>query len=349
MELLAEELRKRLPRSWEFDLRQEPRDGRWRPDALLRLEAPDGTSAQLLVEAKTTLNARDVPHILGRLDAARSEATAERFARPMVIGRYIAPRPRAMLTEAGASYMDATGNLRLEVDRPAVFLEASGVDSDPWRGPDRETSSLRGRPAARVVRALVDFRPPIGIRELSNRSGASLGSTSRTVDFLDREALVERGGRGTITAVDWRNLLARWSEEYSFQDSNQVRPALEPRGLERLLERLAEYEGRYAITGALSARRVSEVAAPRMATIFTPEPEQLADVLGLRSGEGAANVLLARPFDDVVFDRGRIADHVSYAAYSQTAVDLLGGPGRDPAEGEALIEWMAANEGDWRG
>jgi hypothetical protein len=349
LRLLDDELRLRLPRSWQFEVTREPRYGRRRPDALLRIEAPDGTSAQLLVEAKMTLNARDVPDVLRRLGEARDEARGERFEEPLVIGRYIAPRTRAMLAEAGVSYLDATGNLRFQIDRPAIFVAADGADSDPWRGPERETRTLRGRPATRVVRALIDFRPPLGIRELSSRSGASLGSTSRTVDLLDREALVEREGRGTITAVDWPNLLTRWSEDYSFQGSNQVRPVLEPRGLDRLLVKLAEYEGRYAITGALSGRRVSEVATPRTAMIFTSEPGQLADVLGLRDAEGAANVLLARPFDDVVFDRGRIEDDVSYAAYSQTAVDLLGGPGRDPAEGEALIEWMAANEGDWRG
>lgn len=39
---------------------------------------------------------------------------------------------------------------------------------------------------------------------------------------------------------------------------------------------------------------------------------------------------------------------ITYAAASQVAVDLLTGPGRGPAEGDALIEWMEQNEDAWR-
>jgi hypothetical protein len=30
------------------------------------------------------------------------------------------------------------------------------------------------------------------------------------------------------------------------------------------------------------------------------------------------------------------------------AVDLLSGPGRNPSEANALLEWMAADESRWR-
>jgi len=346
LDLLVKELERRLPPTWRFEFVPQPRYGRTQPEVLLRLLAPDGTLARIPVAAKTTLNARDVPNVLDQLQAVAVEAPEA--AAPLVISRYIAPRPRMMLAEAGTSYLDATGNLRIAIERPAVFLEASGASADPWRAPERETRTLRGKPAARVVRALVDFEPPMGIRELSKRSGASLGSTYRAVDFLDKEALIRRGEDGAVIDVNWPDLLGRWSEDYSFQASNQVRPGLEPRGPDRVLDKLRASEAPYAVTGALSARRVSEVAPPRLAMVFTPNPEGLAEFLGLRDA-GVANVLLARPFDDVVFDRVSEEDEVRYAALSQTAVDLLSGPGRDPAEGEALIAWMAENEGNWRG
>jgi hypothetical protein len=41
-------------------------------------------------------------------------------------------------------------------------------------------------------------------------------------------------------------------------------------------------------------------------------------------------------------------DGVMYAAPSQVAVDLLTGPGRSPAEGQALLDWMESNEPAWR-
>lgn len=349
LELIDKELATRLPSSWHVDLTPQPRYGRTRPDALLTISAPDRTSAQILVEAKTTLNARDIPAALSQLEAAASTQTETTFGPPLLISRYIAPRSREMLAEAGASYMDATGNLRIAVDRPALYLKADGASADPWRGPERETRTLRGNPAARVTRALVDCKPPLGIRELSKLSGASLGSTYRTVDFLDKEALIQRGQRGAIVAVNWADLLMRWSEDYSFQGSNQIHAALEPRGLERVLEKLRDVTVEYAVTGALNARRVNQVASPQIAAIFTAKPGQLSEELELHNGSSASNVLLARPFDEVAFARARKVDGVSYAALSQTAADLLTGPGRDPAEAEALITWMQANEADWRG
>jgi hypothetical protein len=349
LELLNKELTAQLPDSWRIDMTPQPRYGRIRPDAVLTISAPDGTSAQILVEAKTTLNARDVPAALSQLEAAAATQTETAFGPPLLASRYIAPRSREMLAEAGASYMDATGNLRIVVDRPALYLRADGASADPWRGPERETRTLRGHPAARVTRALVDYKPPLGIRELSKLSGASLGSTHRTVDFLDKEALIQRGQRGAIVAVNWVDLLLRWSEDYSFQGSNQVHAALEPRGLERVLEKLRDATVEYAVTGALNARRVNQVASPQIAAIFTAKPGQLSKELELHDGSSASNVLLARPFDEVAFARAREVDGVRYAALSQSAVDLLTGPGRDPAEGEALIAWMQANEADWRG
>jgi hypothetical protein len=195
LELLGNELSTRLPDSWQVDLTAQPRYGRTRPDALLTIRAPDDTSARILVEAKTTLNARDLPAALSQLEAAAADSTEATFGPPLLISRYISPRSREMLAEAGASYMDATGNLRIVVDRPALYLKADGASADPWRGPERETRTLRGKPAARVTRALIDYKPPLGIRELSKLSGASLGSTYRTVDFLHKEALIQRGQR----------------------------------------------------------------------------------------------------------------------------------------------------------
>ncbi|MGH2583974.1 MAG: hypothetical protein ACRDJE_03595, partial [Dehalococcoidia bacterium] len=73
-----------------------------------------------------------------------------------------------------------------------------------------------------------------------------------------------------------------------------------------------------------------------------------AKQLDLRRVETGANVLLAEPFDAVAFARGFEHAGHSYAAYSQVVVDLLTGPGRWPAEGEAVLQWMQANESVWR-
>jgi hypothetical protein len=185
------------------------------------------------------------------------------------------------------------------------------------------------------------------VRQLSELSGASLGSTYRTVDFLDREALIRRDERGTIIDVDWPALLMRWSQDYDFQRSNRITPAFEPRSLRALGDRLSEVSARYAITGSLAGVRAAPVAEPRLAMLFAERPEELVEELGLRA-TGPSNVLIASPLNPVVFERTVQEDGVTYAAWSQVAVDLLTSPGRGPSEAEALISWMKANEDVWR-
>jgi len=82
------------------------------------------------------------------------------------------------------------------------------------------------------------------------------------------------------------------------------------------------------------------VAPPRLTAIYVDNPKRAADQLGLRPAERGGNVLLAEPFDPVVFERTTETDHLAYAALPQVAADLLTSPGRGPSEAEELLEWM---------
>jgi hypothetical protein len=187
------------------------------------------------------------------------------------------------------------------------------------------------------------------VTALVKRSGASTGATYRVLDFLEQEALVTRGTRGVVEQVRWRQLLERWSEDYAFQRDNAVAPFLQPRGLPAVLTGLATAIGlTYAVTGSLAATRWAPYADPRLATVYVDDVPAAAEQLGLREVDSGANVLLAAPASDVVFDRNSDLDGVRYAAPSQVAVDLLTGPGRSPAEGQALLDWMESNEPAWR-
>jgi hypothetical protein len=316
-----------------------------RADALLRLRAPDGKSATLVVEAKSVLDARDVP-------AVKNQMRLDDDPVPdggLVVARYLSPRARETLTEACMSYIDATGNVRVTVREPSVFIVMQGADSDPWRSSDRPTNSLRGRPAARVVRTLVDLRPPWKVRDLAKAAGASLGSTSRTVDFLAREALVERDGSGAIVGCDWPALLERWAADYDLVKRRRVVRLLAPRGVESIEDDLRTWKGQYAISGSMAAARWAPVAETRLALIYSADVESLVTRLGLREPPSRPNVILLEPDDDYVFERTIERDQLWLAAPSQAAVDLLAGPGRNPEEGTALIDWMKANEREWRG
>jgi hypothetical protein len=340
-------LEQRLPPTWRMAADERPPADRG-VDAVLHMRAPDGTERALVVEAKRLVGTRDVPAIVSRLNAARRGLGLEE-AVPLLVARYLAPATRDRITEEGAAYADATGNLRIEFDRPALFVRDAGAARDPWRGPGRPRGTLQGPPAARVVRGLIDFPPPYTVPELAERTGASTGATYRVVDFVEELGLLGRERRGPIRDVKWRRLLERWSDDYGFARSNTVTTFLEPRGLRALADRLRDASDlRHVVTGSMAAARLAPWAEPRLATLYVTDPAQAAERLGLRDADRGANVALAAGDYEVVFQRAVASEGIVYAAPSQVAVDLLSGPGRSPGEAEALLRWMEANERDWR-
>ncbi len=337
----------RLPPGWSLEIREKAVIGDRRVDAVVELSTADEYRGALVVDAKRRVTARDLPGILDRLQPSVDELGGS--AVPMVVARYLGASIRASLEERGVCYADATGNLRVVLERPPLFLRDTGADRDPWRGPGRPRETLRGPPAARVVRALVDFAPPLTIPQVVRRSGASTGATYRVIEFLEAEGVVDREQRGPVTAVAWRRLLERWSADYAFQRDNSVGAYLQPRGLPTVLDALRESrELRYAVTGSLGAERLAAYAPPRLAMIYVDDLDRAAEQLGLRAVDSGANVLLAATDYDVVFERYTQVDGVTVAAPSQVAVDLLTGPGRSAREAEALLDWMEANERAWR-
>ena len=318
-------------------------------DAFVRVQAPDGQNAVLLVQAKRLLSTRDVPIALEPLRQAASRWGSDVEAISVLAARYLPPATRERIAEAGASYIDATGNMLIAAEHPALFLADRGADRDPWRGPGRPRGTLKGAPAARVVRALIDFTPPYTAPALAKRAGSSSGATYRVIEFLEEEGLLERQRYGPIHDVRWRKLLLRWSEDYGFAQSNTVQTFLEPRGLNALTDRLAAADDLdYVVTGSLAAERVAAYAPARLATVYVRDLSSAAEALGLRPTETGANVALATGKYDAVFDRADVVDGLRVAALSQVAVDLLTGPGRNPNEASALLDWMEANESRWR-
>ena len=341
----------RLPSTWELvDVTAEiPNGDRGpRPDAMVELRAPDGTTAVLVVEVKRTIAARDVDAELERLRRT-IDILGLSSAIPTLVGRYLPASTRERVAAADASYLDATGNFQIASERPPLFVTASGAQRDPWRGPGRPRAGLRGTPAARVVRALADYRPPMSVPELVERSGASTGATYRVVDFLEQEALIDRQKPGPITGVRWRDAIERWSKDYGFDRADVVRGYIAPRGVERTIESLRRSTGLvYVVTGSVAAQFDAPFAPARLLTAYVADPTEAANALDLRPTGSGANVVLAANADDFAFERARDVDGLRVAAVSQVAVDLMTGPGRNPAEADALLDWMEENEDAWR-
>lgn len=263
-------------------------------------------------------------------------------------GSFLTESTRARFRESDVGYLDLTGNARIVLPKPGLFIETQGASEDPNRE-ERPTRSLRGLKAGRVVRSLIELKSPPGVRELAALTSVDAGYVSRVLSLLDSEGLVRRGGRGRIESVDWPALLRRWAREAPLESRGRLRTFLEPRGLSALQTRLAELDApSYAITGSLAAVRLAPLAPARLATLWVRDAEAVAASLALRAADAGANVVLAEAVDDGVFVGTLRRDGLSYAAPAQVAADLLTSPGRGPQEGEELIDWMKAHEDEWR-
>lgn len=341
---VEQSLAERIPSGWRLRDRPGARTSRFPVDLLVEIESPSGETALLAVEIKRTLESRDILPAIQRISQI-AEAFPTR-AVPVVAAAYLSPRARVLLRDRGVGYVDTTGNIRIESSRPGLFIAADGVDRDPWPR-DHKLQTLRGRGAARALRAVVDTRPPYGVRELAKRTGASAPTLSRVLDVLERDAIVTRR-RGAVLTVDWRAAIRRWAEDYAQTESNTPMLALEPRGLPAIERKLRAAKFAYAVTGAFAAQRFDPVAPARLAAVYVRDAGESIDCLDLRGAEVGANVVFLEPFDAVVFERTLDRDGLRCVAPSQLAVDLLTGSGREPSQGEQMLQWMEQNEHDWR-
>lgn len=346
-------IRSVLPASWStsIDLQSALAGSKrgHRPDALLTITAPDGTSAVVLIECKDAVSPRDVASIASQLgsyvDAVARPGTGgvgTMFAAP-----FISPTTRTRLHDQGVGWFDTTGNLRLALDRPAVFIDRRGADRNELRdSKDRLLKSLRGPAAARVVIELCEMSLPTGVRELAERAHVGVATSARVLELLDREATLARNEDGTVIAVHKRALVERWTQDYKVLTSNSVMTTLDPRGLDHALNGLSAVDSRIAVTGSAAVRAylpktTTPVSPLTTLSLYAEDPISVVDRLRLRETERGANVLLMRPYDDVVHEKARLVGGTAFAAPAQVVADLLTGPGRSGEEAEQLMMAMA--------
>jgi hypothetical protein len=342
------QLQDRLPSGWKIEISPVEGDQELLPvDAKVTLTGPNGTGTSIAVEVKQSISPRVVLGLLPSLERARRMGA---YLPLLVVTPWLSKRSQELLAEQGINYLDLTGNALLRIDNPPFYLQTAGAERNPAPQP-RGQAKLRGAKAGRLIRLLADISPPYGVRELSRAAGLAPGYVSRVLDTLYRDALIERSTSGAIESVDIAGILRRWAQSYDVFKSNQAEGFVAPQGIDRLLTEIAEKpdtETRIAITGSFAARRLAPIASPSLFLAYSDTPEILAGKLGLLPASEGANVILLRRFDPVVFYLSTFEDGLRYASPSQVTVDCLTGNGRMPAEGEALLEWMQANESSWR-
>lgn len=328
-------IRGKLPEGWSLDRfeRRRPDSG---ADFSVRLKAPDGQQTRLIGEVKTRVNSYSLGSVLSQVAEQRS----------MLIAPFLPASSRKRLQEAGLNFADLTGNVRLSIGRPSLFVETSGASTDP--SPVEAKRSLKGSKAARIVRTLIDNRPPLRLTEVAQLAGVDIGYTSRVLAQLSSEGLISRNRRGPISGTNWGDLIRRWADDYRVTKSNTAAYFLEPRGLPRLFDQMRQTRLRYALTGSAVASVRAPVASTRLAMLYVEDSKTAASALDLRPADVGGNVVLLIPRDPLPFEGTSRVDDLVLAAPSQVAVDLLTGPGRSSSEAEPFIEWMTNNENAWR-
>ena len=354
LEAAVSQLRSTLPASWKVEVGnravagQDPTRPPTQIDALLEIQGPQGQGGvSLMVEAKRVLTPRDAERLFS--GTARRYRQLNPNTPVLVVAPWLSTRTRDVLAADDINYLDLTGNVRISLQYPPLFIISKGASRDP-APMDRGKARVRGPKAGRLVRFLLDVAPPYNVSQIAAATQLAPGYTSRLLDALDSEALIERERRGQVGSVDVPGLTRRWADGYDVLKTNVASTFVAPNGPKSILEQFAQssISPAVAVTGSFAAVRLAPVAGPALLIAYCADVESVAMQLGLLPADRGANVVLLRPYDPVIWERTTTDDGVTYVAAAQLAIDCLAGNGRMPSEGEALLSWMEEDESRWR-
>ena len=217
-------LQTRLPDSWEVSKANRtvtggnPPQSRPLTDGAIDIKGTQGVQTTLAVEVKRSFSPRDVERILPGI--SQTLRTLAGNIPLLVVAPWLSKRTQELLTKEGINYIDLTGNARVNLDYPTLFIQTVGAERDPWPL-QRPLANVRGPKAARLIRFLVDVTPPYGVREIATATELNPGYVSKLLEALDAEALVDRTKRGRVENVDINALLNRWATSYNLFTTNE--------------------------------------------------------------------------------------------------------------------------------
>ena len=354
LDAAVSQLRSTIPASWNVGVGnwavpgQDPTRPPTQIDPLLEIQGPqEQGGASLMVEPKRVLTPRDAERLFS--GTARRYRQLNPSPPVLVVAPWLSTRTCAALAADDINYLDLTGNVRISLENPPLFIISTGASRDP-APTDRGKARVRGPKAGRLVRFLIDVAPPYNVTQVAAATQLAPGYASRLLQALDSEALIERERRGQVISVDVPGLIRRWTEGYDVLKTNGASSYVAPNGPKSILEQFAQSSmpSAVAVTGSFAAVRLAPVAGPALLIAYCADVDAVATQLGLLPADRGSNVVLLHPFDPVVWEGTTTDDGVTYVATAQIAIDCLTGNGRMPSEGEALLSWMEEDESRWR-
>lgn len=266
---------------------------------------------------------------------------------PLWVLQKATKRVREQLRRDDQNFVDTAGAVRLHlpgilVDRtdlkPPTLERASEV-----RNPFSDRNSL-------VVRSLIELRPDatITLKELADRAGVSLASTSYVIRALEKSQLVDttRTTRGLeISAPDTAQIISQWANRYDWTRNTAI-TFLAPMGApERFLARLRPLlaSHRWALTLQAGAAQVAPHANWDHVHLYMDAADQ-AEVADLtrRAGwvpspAGKVTVLLPH-YKQSVWQGIQVLDQYPVVSTLQLILDLWHYPVRGREQALHLME-----------
>jgi hypothetical protein len=256
---------------------------------------------------------------------------------PVVAVPFMGDVGKKLCADAGVSWFDLSGNAHIVAPGLRILIEGK---------PNRFVR--RGRPntafapkSSRIARRLlIDPKKAWRQQDLARATRLDDGFTSRIVQRLEHDHLIERAPNGLLHVRNADLLLDSWDEAYDFEKHIIMRGHVTARDGEELLSKAAaalEGKVRYAATGLGAAYIYTHFAAFRLATLYVARrpPEAILKALGFREEARGANVWLVIPSDEGVLDGEGVfegADEYSKVTHCvhpvQAYVDLKAHPER---------------------
>lgn len=262
---------------------------------------------------------------------------------PVVLVPYMGEAGARAATEAGAGYVDLSGNAHLRDESLHVRVEGR-PNQFPARG--RPSSPFAPVSARLTRRLLLDPSRWWRQAELADATGLDDGRVSKLVRRLWELELVERAD-ARLRPRDPDALLNAWAEDYDFARHDTVagHHTGAGAGLARDLAGRLEDDGiGYALTGLAAAWMLDRFAQFRLVSVYVEaDPREVAETLGVRAEARGANVQLIAPNDRGVFDGALESGGARCVAPVQAYLDLLALPERAKEAAahlrEELLRW----------
>jgi hypothetical protein len=248
-----------------------------RADAIIEFSMGDVSSFKALIEIKTVANPKT---ILQACKVLRDELNRINMPDlvPIVIAPYIGSSQARILADEGISWMDLSGNMRIQIpDR--LYIERIGKpnkfpDTAPIKNIFQGTSSL-------VSRALL--LKPDGFSSLdkivdyinSRNANITLSTVSKVLKSLEQELLVDKS-KSLIRARDPEKLLDRLTEGYISSTERKIRKTYKfaADNITNLFFNFFEQQVDYVACGFYAAK-LKGLAVTNEITIFVKDIEQV--------------------------------------------------------------------------